>query len=114
MINKLQCCKKCNSWDAKSGFCESAPCTESALEMIEKINQLETELEEYRKNELIIKLPVSLGTTVYKISTQRDNFDDREYLIIIQVPFRLELLPHIGKFVFLTYKDAEKVLKGTN
>lgn len=55
-------------------------------------------------------LPCKIGETVYVITTQSDDFcGDRR--VIVQSPFRLSLLNDICKRVFLTYEEAEAVLK---
>ena len=59
---------------------------------------------------LLLKLPVVIGSEVWKIVNQRDNFTDIPYKIITIVHFRLDMLKEIGKTVFLTQKAAEQAL----
>ena len=59
----------------------------------------------------LIELPCGVGDTVYKITTQRDAYDDQVYPIIIQAPFRMNMLSLINKNVFLTKEEAEAKLK---
>ena len=72
------------------------------------------ELKMYRKLEeqgLLLRLPCKAGSTVYKIITQRDNFDDRAYKIVSAIEFRISMIDEIGKTVFLTKEEAEQKLK---
>lgn len=69
------------------------------------------EIADYLVSNGVIVLPCKVGDTVYKITTQRDNFDDEEYSIVIQIPFTIKQLNSIDKTVFLTREEAEKVLK---
>lgn len=55
-------------------------------------------------------LPCAEGDTVYKIATQRDNFDDSEYPVLMQLSFRIELLNRIGRDIFLTEEEAANEL----
>jgi len=82
-------------------------------DLIVYIEQLEAELNEYKQAEeegRLIQLPCAIGSIVYKITTQRGDFDDKEYFIIIQVPFRLQLLPELNKTIFLIEREAKEVL----
>lgn len=59
----------------------------------------------------LLKLPCAVGTGVWTLMYQRDDFDDlRCYPIITQKPFRLSDIEHIGITVFLTKKEAEQKL----
>lgn len=59
----------------------------------------------------VIVLPCKVGDTVWKIATQRDNYDDHEYKIVMSSSFRLDFLPAMGKTIFLTKEEAEARLK---
>lgn len=72
------------------------------------------ELRRYLRAEeqgLLLRLPCKAGSTVYKIITQRDNFDDRAYKIVSAIEFRVSMIEEIGKTVFLTQTEAEQKLK---
>jgi hypothetical protein len=55
-------------------------------------------------------LPCKLGDIVWKIVSQRDNYDDRPRLIAARAPFELNMLSSIGKSVFITPEEAEAML----
>ena len=59
---------------------------------------------------LLWKLPVAIGSEVWKIVNQRDNFSDEPYRIATCVNFRLDMLSEISKTVFLTKEEAEQAL----
>lgn len=68
---------------------------------------------EYRKKEekgLILELPCAIGSEVWKIINQRDNFTDVPYKIATRTNFRLDMLNEIGKTVFLTEEKANEAL----
>lgn len=76
-------------------------------------NNMYNKLREYEiaeEQELLLKLPVAIGSEVWKIVNQRDNFTDIPYKIITIVHFRLDMLKEIGKTVFLTKEEAEQAL----
>lgn len=60
---------------------------------------------------LLLRLPVAIGSEVWKIINQRDNFTDIYYKIVTIVNFRLDMLKEIGKTVFLTKEEAEQALE---
>lgn len=66
--------------------------------------------EDLEEQGLLLKLPCKVGDVVWRVSTQRDNYDDCEYKIITQSLFRLDCLGCVGKTLFLTKEEAEKVL----
>lgn len=59
----------------------------------------------------VVVLPCKVGKTVFMRTTQRDNFDGTDYSTVIDVPFRMELVPLIGETVFFT-KAAALAEKG--
>jgi len=65
---------------------------------------------ELLKSDRLIELPCKVGDTVWKIATQRDNYDDHEYKIVMRSSFRLDFLPAMGKTIFLTKEEAEAKL----
>lgn len=69
------------------------------------------EYEDLEEQGLLLRLPCKAGSTVYKIITQRDNFDDRAYKIVSAIEFRISMIDEIGKTVFLTKEEAEQKLK---
>ena len=74
--------------------------------------EAELKLKEYEDAEeqgLLLRLPVAIGSEVWKIINQRDNFTDIPYKIVTIVHFRLDMLKEIGKTVFLTKEEAEQV-----
>ena len=78
------------------------------------IYRIKKKLEKYETAEdegRLVMLPCKVGDFVYKIIYQRDNFDDRSYRIVTEVRFRLDMIDDIGKTIFLTREEAEKVLK---
>ena len=75
-------------------------------DMLIAMNKL-ADYEDLESEGRLIKLPCSIGSTVWTITYQRDNFDDRHYLIITQKPFGLNDIKDIGNTVFLTEKEAE-------
>ena len=60
---------------------------------------------------LLLQLPCKVGSTVYKIINQRDNYDDTVYQIVSATIFELSMIDKIGKTVFLTKEEAEQKLK---
>ena len=56
---------------------------------------------------LLLVLPCQPGETVYRIITQRDNFDDREHKIVSACNFHLGMISEIGKTVFLTEEEVD-------
>ena len=74
---------------------------------LEKLEEYETAKEEGR----LLVLPCKVGTPLYKIIYQRDNFDDQPYPIVTIVKFKYEMIDQIGKTVFLSREEAEKALK---
>ena len=79
----------------------------SWIELLRKLAHYE-DLEEQGR---LIELPCAVGDTVYKITTQRDAYDDQEYPVVIQASFRMDMLSLINKKVFLTKEEAEAKLK---
>ncbi len=69
------------------------------------------EYEDAEEQGLLLRLPVAIGSEVWKIINQRDNFTDIHYKIVTIVNFRLDMLKEIGKTVFLTKEEAEQTLK---
>lgn len=59
----------------------------------------------------LIKLPCAEGDIVWTIVRQRDSFDDRKYWLATQTHFKLDHLPLLGKWVFLTQDEAERAIK---
>jgi hypothetical protein len=51
-----------------------------------------------------------VGDTVWRIATQRDNYDDSPYKIVMQSSFRLDFLPAMGDRIFTTKEEAERKL----
>ena len=77
------------------------------------VNQAIKKLAEYEDAEeqgRLIILPCKIGSPVYKIMYQRDNFDDRLYPIVTTVNFTYEMIDQIGKTVFYTPEEAEEKL----
>lgn len=70
--------------------------------------------EDAEENGLLIRLPCKIGSIVWVITTQRDNYDDSEYSTIIQANFRLGMLSQIDKTVFLSETEAKKALGEKN
>lgn len=64
------------------------------------------ELEDLEEKGLLLVLPCKPGEPVYRIITQRDNFDDREHKIVSACNFHLSMISEIGKTVFLTEEEA--------
>lgn len=65
------------------------------------------ELEDLEEKGLLLVLPCQPGETVYRIITQRDNFDDREHKIVSACNFHLGMISEIGKTVFLTEEEVD-------
>ena len=59
----------------------------------------------------VIVLPCKVGDTVWRIVTQRNNYDDSPYKIIMQSSFRLDFLQAMGDRIFTTKEEAEAKLK---
>ena len=59
----------------------------------------------------LVELPCAVGDIVWTIVRQRDSFDDREYWLATQTRFKLDHLPLLGKWVFLTQDEAERAIK---
>ena len=89
-------CEECNS------DCENCA--------IQKCFNKLADYEDAEEQGLLLRLPIAIGSEVWKIITQRDNFTDIPYKIVSRVDFRLDMLPDLGKTVFLTREEAEKAL----
>lgn len=74
---------------------------------IEKLFDYETKEE----NGLIFKLPCKIGSEVWKIINQRDNFSDDLYKIATRTNFNLEMLKDFGNTIFLTQKEAQEKIQ---
>ena len=75
------------------------------------VNEVEVKLAEYEDLEeqgLLLRLPCPIGTTVYLIDIN-DYFVLNEF--IEEVPFKLDMLDYVGKYVFLTKEEAEAELQ---
>lgn len=79
-------------------------------EYLEKLSMKIGRYEDAEEQGLILRLPVAIGSEVWKITNQRDNFTDIPYKIVTIVHFRLDMLSEIGKTVFLTREAAEQAL----
>jgi len=80
----------------------------------EKVNKIVQKLgyyEQKAENGLLLELPCKEGDFVYKIVSQRANYDDSIYYIVCATSFRLEDIKNIGKTIFLTKEQANEKLK---
>jgi len=59
----------------------------------------------------LIELPCAVGDIVWTIVRQRDSYDDSEYWLATQTRFKLEHLPLLGAWIFLTQEEAECAIK---
>lgn len=72
------------------------------------------EVQQYRMEEeqgLLLRLPCPIGSEVWRIVNQRDNFTDQTYKIALRTTFRVDMLNQIGKTVFLSYEEANEMTK---
>lgn len=81
----------------------------AGAEIIDKLDELQALKKEQEKGTLI-KIPAAEGSEVWKIITQSDNYSGELYKIKTRTPFRLDMIPYIGKSVFLTEEAADAVL----
>lgn len=58
----------------------------------------------------LIKLPCSIGSTVWTLMYQRDNLTGYHYPTITSKPFCFNDIEYLGITVFLTKKEAEQKL----
>lgn len=65
----------------------------------------------FKDKSKFIELPCAIGDTVYMINSKIDSYNGEEYYTINQAPFRVSILPLIGKVFFLTREEAEKRLE---
>ena len=70
-----------------------------------------TYYEDLEEEGRLIKLPCAEGDIVWTIVRQRDSFNDREYWLATQTHFKLDHLPLLGKWVFLTQDEAERAIE---
>lgn len=75
-------------------------------EIIEKL----ADYEDAEEQGLLLRLPCPIGSEVWRIVNQRDNFTDRTYKIVFRTTFRLDMINRIGETVFLTREEAEQAL----
>ena len=79
-------------------------------DMLIAMNKL-ADYEDLESEGRLIKLPCSIGSTVWTITYQRDNFDDYCYPVVTQKSFCLNDMERLNSTVFLTEKEAEKKLE---
>jgi hypothetical protein len=58
----------------------------------------------------LIELPCKVGDTVWKISTEQDNYDEPPYKIVAPIIFRIDCLNAMGENIFTTKEEAEAKL----
>lgn len=63
---------------------------------IRKVLRKLAEYEGLEEQGLLLRLPCKVGDNVYKIVSQRDNFDYRPYKLVTTVVFRLSMLEENG------------------
>ena len=68
------------------------------------------ELEDLEEQGRLIELPCKVGDTVWKISTEQDNYDEPPYKIVAPIIFRIDCLNAMGKNIFPTKEEAEATL----
>ena len=69
------------------------------------------EYEDLEEQGLLLRLPCPIGSEVWRIVNQRDNFTDQTYKIALRTTFRVDMLNQIGKTVFLSYEEANEMTK---
>lgn len=65
---------------------------------------------EYIRSGRLYLLPCALGKKVYKISERINGFTGYTYPVIIQDPFRFDMVNKINKKIFLTMEEADIAL----
>lgn len=101
---KALCIEECEK-ECVEGYYECHKCKPFA-DVLKKL----ADYEDAEEQGLLIKLPCPVGSEVWKIVNQRDNFSDIPYKIATRTNFRLDMLNEIGKTVFITEKEANNTL----
>ena len=65
----------------------------------------------FKDRSRFIELPCSIGDTVYMITYGHDDWTGHDFKMIIQAPFRLDMLKKFNKTFFLTKEEAKKKLE---
>ena len=81
----------------------------AGAEIIDKLDELQA-LKKQQEQGTLIKIPAAEGSEVWKIITQSDNYSGELYKIKTRTHFRVDMIPYIGKSVFLTEEAADAVL----
>ena len=74
-------------------------------------DDVEKYCENFKDKSKFLELPCPIGTTVYMISTGYDDWSGHDFKMIIQAPFRLDMLKDFNKRFFLTREEAQKKLE---
>lgn len=96
--------------DGDCSLCIDGNCKCVSGNVLEHLERLKA-YEDAEEQGLLLRLPCPIGSEVWKIVNQRDNFSDELHKIVTRVNFRLNMLSEIGKTVFLTNEEVEQALE---